>query len=92
MQGMVISLFDFAKGGLIPPHVHPRASEIAFVIKGGLLVGFVDTSNKLFTQILEIGDEILEYWSAILCLLNFFKCLWLLVTIRMYSFLIRLGA
>jgi quercetin dioxygenase-like cupin family protein len=55
-QGMAIARTDFAKGGLVPPHVHPRASEIAFVVKGRLLVGFVDTANKLFTQILEAGD------------------------------------
>jgi quercetin dioxygenase-like cupin family protein len=55
-QGLAIARTDFAKGGLVPPHIHPRATEIAFVVKGKLLVGFVDTSNKLFTQILEAGD------------------------------------
>lgn len=55
-QGVAIARTDFARRGLVPPHIHPRASEIAFVVKGKLLVGFVDTSNKLFTQILEAGD------------------------------------
>jgi len=55
-QGMAIARIDFAKGGVVPPHIHPRASEITFVVKGQLVVGFVDTSNKLFTQNLEAGD------------------------------------
>lgn len=55
-QGMAIARIDFAKGGLVPPHIHPRASEITFVVNGTLLVGFVDTSNKLFNQTLKAGD------------------------------------
>jgi len=55
-QGLALARTDFAKGGLVPPHIHPRASEIAFVVKGVVLVGFVDTSNKLFTQNLKAGD------------------------------------
>eukprot|EP01018_Ginkgo_biloba_P028205 Gb_25391 [translate_table: standard] len=55
-QGITFARTDIAGGGLVPPHVHPRASEIVFVIKGEVLVGFVDTSNKLFSQKLEEGD------------------------------------
>jgi quercetin dioxygenase-like cupin family protein len=55
-QGMALARTDFAKGGLVPPHIHPRASEITFVVRGVVLVGFVGTSNKLFTQNLNVGD------------------------------------
>lgn len=55
-QGIAMARIDFAKGGLVPPHIHPRASEIVFVVGGRLLVGFVDTSNKLFSQNLVAGD------------------------------------
>nr|GMD15122.1 germin-like protein subfamily 1 member 1 [Ipomoea batatas] len=33
------------------------ASEVTIVLKGALLVGFVDTSNRLFTQQLRAGDS-----------------------------------
>ncbi|KAK2996402.1 hypothetical protein RJ639_025982, partial [Escallonia herrerae] len=39
-----------------PPHTHPRASELLFLLSGSLEVGFVDTTNKLFTQTLQEGD------------------------------------
>ncbi|KAG8373686.1 hypothetical protein BUALT_Bualt11G0050400 [Buddleja alternifolia] len=50
-------------GGLNPPHVHPRASEIIVVMEGTLYAGFVTTNskdpnirNKLFARILYPGD------------------------------------
>ncbi|RYR52717.1 hypothetical protein Ahy_A06g027605 [Arachis hypogaea] len=47
--------------GLIPPHTHPRATEILTVIEGTLLVGFVtsnnqNNTNRLFTKVLNKGD------------------------------------
>uniref|UniRef100_A0A7N2KLY2 Germin-like protein n=1 Tax=Quercus lobata TaxID=97700 RepID=A0A7N2KLY2_QUELO len=39
-----------------PPHTHPRATELLFVVLGTLQVGFVDTTNKLFNQTLQTGD------------------------------------
>ncbi|CAA2996677.1 germin subfamily 1 member 1 [Olea europaea subsp. europaea] len=47
---------DIAANGLVPPHSHPRASELTILIKGSLLVGFVDTTNRLYTQRLRAGD------------------------------------
>jgi quercetin dioxygenase-like cupin family protein len=47
---------DFAKGGLVPPHTHPRATEIIFVVEGSLLVGFLSTNGTLFATILQQGD------------------------------------
>ncbi|XP_028551505.1 germin-like protein subfamily 2 member 2 [Dendrobium catenatum] len=51
-----MSRHDFAPGGVNPPHVHPRATEILFVVDGELLVGFLTTSNKLFTKIISKGE------------------------------------
>ncbi|CAD5322026.1 unnamed protein product [Arabidopsis thaliana] len=57
--GVGIARIDFAPGGQIPPHIHPRASEIILVIKGKLLVGFVSSNDynyTLFSKILYPGD------------------------------------
>ncbi|XP_010255423.1 PREDICTED: germin-like protein subfamily 1 member 1 [Nelumbo nucifera] len=56
-QGLTMARIDIAANGLVPPHSHPRASEVTFLLKGNLLVGFVDTSNRLFTQQLREGDS-----------------------------------
>jgi quercetin dioxygenase-like cupin family protein len=50
---------DYAKGGINPPHIHPRATEILFVLEGELYVGFVSsngTVNTLFATYLKKGD------------------------------------
>ncbi|CAK9212619.1 unnamed protein product [Sphagnum troendelagicum] len=31
--GISMARLDFAKGGLVPPHTHPRATEIIFVVE-----------------------------------------------------------
>ncbi|KAJ4961142.1 hypothetical protein NE237_021052 [Protea cynaroides] len=56
-QGLTMARVDIALHGQVPPHSHPRASEVTLLLKGTLLVGFVDTSNKLFTQQLRPGDS-----------------------------------
>ncbi|KAI5310993.1 hypothetical protein L3X38_026282 [Prunus dulcis] len=45
-----------ANGGVNPPHTHPRAAELLFLVGGSLEVGFVDTKNVLYTQKLKVGD------------------------------------
>lgn len=55
-QGLIMARSDFAKGGVVPPHNHPRASELLFVMYGTLNVGFVDTNNTLFAETLNAGD------------------------------------
>ena len=48
---------DFATPlGLVPPHIHPRATEILVVIEGTLSVGFITTNNTLIATKLEKGD------------------------------------
>jgi quercetin dioxygenase-like cupin family protein len=54
--GISTARIDFLKNGLNPPHLHPRATEVLYVLSGSLLVGFVDTNNDLFQQTLQTGD------------------------------------
>jgi quercetin dioxygenase-like cupin family protein len=55
-QSVSYAILEYPIGSTNPPHTHPRASELLFVIQGSLQVGFVDTTNKLFTQTLQLGD------------------------------------
>lgn len=55
--GLTMARVDIAANGVVPPHLHPRASEVAICLKGLLLVGFVDTSNRVFTQQLKPGES-----------------------------------
>lgn len=55
--GISLARLDFAPAGLVPPHYHPRATEVLVVIEGTLYVGFVSsTNNQLFTKVLNKGD------------------------------------
>ncbi|KAM7502302.1 hypothetical protein LguiB_001206 [Lonicera macranthoides] len=55
-QSVSYAVLEFPVGGTNPPHSHPRASELLFLFQGTLQVGFVDTTNKLYTQTLQVGD------------------------------------
>ncbi|CAH2080644.1 unnamed protein product [Thlaspi arvense] len=56
--GISLVRIDFAPYGLVPPHFHPRATEILVVLEGTLDVGFVtsDPDHRLFTKTLCPGD------------------------------------
>ncbi|CAH2044485.1 unnamed protein product [Thlaspi arvense] len=54
--GLSMSRIDYAPNGLNPPHVHPRASEIIYVLEGQLNVGFVTTAGKLIAKNIKKGD------------------------------------
>ncbi|XP_059654335.1 putative germin-like protein 2-1 [Cornus florida] len=57
--GVSIVRIDYApEGGLNPPHTHPRATEVLFVLEGTLYVGFVTSNpkNLFFTKTLYPGD------------------------------------
>ncbi|XP_028779420.1 rhicadhesin receptor-like [Neltuma alba] len=54
--GVSLSRIDFAPGGLNPPHTHPRATEMIFVLQGELYVGFITTSNQLISQTIQKGE------------------------------------
>ncbi|KAM7496947.1 hypothetical protein LguiA_021361 [Lonicera macranthoides] len=55
-QSVSCAVLEFPAAATNPPHTHPRASELLFLVQGTLEVGFVDTTNKLYTQTLQIGD------------------------------------
>ncbi|XP_052117561.1 rhicadhesin receptor-like [Arachis duranensis] len=54
--GVSLSRIDYAPGGLNPPHTHPRATEIVFVLEGQLDVGFITTSNVLISKTIYKGE------------------------------------
>lgn len=55
--GITLARIDIAPGGITGPHIHPRGTEISYVLKGKILAGFVEPrANKLFSQTLEAGD------------------------------------
>ncbi|KAK9268287.1 hypothetical protein L1049_010730 [Liquidambar formosana] len=56
--GISMARIDYAPWGLIPPHTHPRATEILTVLDGSLYVGFVTSNpnNQLITKVLQKGD------------------------------------
>ncbi|KAG1328332.1 germin-like protein 5-1 [Cocos nucifera] len=54
--GVSMSRIDYAPNGLNPPHTHPRATEMIFVLYGTLDVGFITTANKLITKNITKGD------------------------------------
>ncbi|XP_039064324.1 germin-like protein 9-3 [Hibiscus syriacus] len=58
LNGQCVSyaVLEYPAGSVNPPHTHPRAAELLFLTYGILEVGFVDTTNKLFTQRLQAGD------------------------------------
>ncbi|KAM2496561.1 hypothetical protein COP2_037381 [Malus domestica] len=56
--GISLARIDYAPMGVIPPHTHPRATEILTVLEGSLDVGFVTSNpdNKLISKVLNKGD------------------------------------
>ncbi|XP_075501925.1 germin-like protein 5-1 isoform X2 [Primulina tabacum] len=54
--GVSLSRIDYAPGGLNPPHTHPRATEIVFVLYGQLEVGFITTANVLYSKTIKNGE------------------------------------
>ncbi|OIV91058.1 hypothetical protein TanjilG_17018 [Lupinus angustifolius] len=54
--GVSLSRIDYAPDGLNPPHTHPRATEVVFVLEGQLDVGFITTSNVLISKTINKGD------------------------------------
>ncbi|KAM0040517.1 hypothetical protein Hdeb2414_s0012g00394871 [Helianthus debilis subsp. tardiflorus] len=54
--GVSMARVDYAPGGINPPHTHPRATEIVFVLEGELDVGFITTENKLFSKNIKKGE------------------------------------
>ncbi|KAG0576057.1 hypothetical protein KC19_5G051800 [Ceratodon purpureus] len=55
-QGITHARLDFAIGGVIPLHTHPRAAETLFVVKGTIYTGFIGDDNVLYASTLQVGD------------------------------------
>ncbi|XP_059670285.1 putative germin-like protein 2-1 [Cornus florida] len=56
--GIALARLDYAPWGLIPPHMHPRATEVLTVLEGSLEVGFVASNpeNRFISKVLQKGD------------------------------------
>ncbi|KAF8719827.1 hypothetical protein HU200_024585 [Digitaria exilis] len=55
--GVSMARTDYAPwGGATPPHAHPRATEILFVVEGTLEVGFVTTASRLLARTVGKGE------------------------------------
>ncbi|XP_051138842.1 putative germin-like protein 2-1 [Andrographis paniculata] len=56
--GLSLARIDYAPMGVIPPHLHPRATEILILLEGSLEVGFVTSNpdNRLISKTLQKGD------------------------------------
>ncbi|CAN4121383.1 unnamed protein product [Withania somnifera] len=56
MLGMSFVHVDLNTGGINPPHFHPRATEIAYIVHGKVYSGFVDSNNRVFSKVIEQGE------------------------------------
>lgn len=54
--GMSFIRADLKARAINPPHFHPRATEITYVVQGSVYSGFVDSSNRVFARVLEQGE------------------------------------
>ncbi|KAL8200210.1 hypothetical protein R6Q57_011549 [Mikania cordata] len=54
--GLATARTDLEIDGLVMPHTHPRATEMVFVAKGVVIVGFLDTNAQLFQSVIREGD------------------------------------
>ncbi|KAI3955848.1 hypothetical protein MKW98_006208 [Papaver atlanticum] len=54
--GLSTTRVEFAPNGYIPLGVHPRASEIIFILKGEILIGLISTTNVYYSKVLKVGE------------------------------------
>ncbi|CAM8967631.1 unnamed protein product [Rhodiola kirilowii] len=55
-QSVSMTVLQFPPSSINPPHVNSRASGLLLVVQGSLEVGLIDTTNKVHTQTLHVGD------------------------------------
>lgn len=55
-QGIALSLFTVDEGGQNLIHYHPRATELLYVIKGTIEVGFTTTTGRLIVNTIKEGQ------------------------------------
>ncbi|KAH7686076.1 Germin protein [Dioscorea alata] len=54
--GLSANRVDFAPGGILPPHSHPRATELITIIHGKVLIGIITSNNQVFSRVVEKGE------------------------------------
>ncbi|XP_004143382.1 germin-like protein subfamily 3 member 2 [Cucumis sativus] len=54
--GMSLVRVDLKEGAINPPHVHPRAAEMVYVVEGKVYAGFVDSGNRVYAKVIEEGE------------------------------------
>ncbi|GLT30094.1 hypothetical protein SLA2020_049150 [Shorea laevis] len=54
--GISVARIYYTPGGINPPHSHPRASEVIFVLEGELEFGFITTANVLMAKQIKKGE------------------------------------
>ncbi|BBN19409.1 protein MpCupin101 [Marchantia polymorpha subsp. ruderalis] len=54
--GVSVMLLEFQPQAVNPPHTHPRASELMYMLDGILDVAFVDSTGKLYSETVRQGD------------------------------------
>eukprot|EP00246_Nothoceros_aenigmaticus_P007586 TRINITY_DN214_c0_g1_i1.p2 TRINITY_DN214_c0_g1~~TRINITY_DN214_c0_g1_i1.p2 ORF type:complete len:225 (-),score=7.47 TRINITY_DN214_c0_g1_i1:273-914(-) len=55
--GLGTARIDFAFGGINPPHLHPRTSELFYVLEGTFEVGFISgNANTLYKETVTKGE------------------------------------
>ncbi|KAK4348378.1 hypothetical protein RND71_031133 [Anisodus tanguticus] len=54
--GMSFVHADLNISGINPPHFHPRATEIAYIVRGKVYSSFVDSNNRVFSKVIEQGE------------------------------------
>lgn len=55
-QSVSMAVLQFPPSAINPPHTRPHSTGLLLLVEGSLEVGFVDTTNKLYTQTLQAGD------------------------------------
>ncbi|KAJ6433028.1 hypothetical protein OIU84_020123 [Salix udensis] len=59
-QGVSLARADFAVGGVAVPHVHPRATEVVWVLEGTFLSGFIDSQERVFSKDTVFGCGVIK--------------------------------
>ncbi|KAI5683587.1 hypothetical protein M9H77_04815 [Catharanthus roseus] len=55
-MGMSMNRVAFQPGGLNPPHIHARATELSLVTEGKLFVGWISTDYVMYWKIMSAGE------------------------------------
>ncbi|KAL9246101.1 hypothetical protein vseg_019679 [Gypsophila vaccaria] len=53
--GISISRADIGVGGAVPIHTH-RVAELAILLEGSMVAGFIDSNNRAFYKTMQVGD------------------------------------